>query len=196
MDWQAIRLLILDVDGVLTDGRIVMSGESMTNDAASPLWDAERPPLTRRVNGLSFVKDDTAAKAFCVQDGSAIKLWQKAGGKAAILSGRKERSVERRAAELGIEQVVLGVEDKLDGYENILRETGCTDDATAYVGDDLPDLAPIKRCGWPVAVANAAPEVKRAAAYVTRRRGGDGAVAEIVELLLRKQGRWTRMLCE
>lgn len=110
----------------------------------------------------------------------------------AVLSGRGEASVVRRAAELGIEWVQTGVSDKLVGYESILRESGRRDEAVAYVGDDLPDLPPMRRCGFPVAVANAAPSVKREAAYVTRRRGGEGAVAEVVELILRRRGQWAR----
>jgi 3-deoxy-D-manno-octulosonate 8-phosphate phosphatase (KDO 8-P phosphatase) len=160
METVSVRLLILDVDGVLTDGSVV--------------------PVS---TGLS-------AKAFCVQDGCAIKLWQKCDGKVAILSGRSEEAVIRRARELGIEWVHTGVKDKMVAYEAILAAAACDDCATGYIGDDLPDLGPMSRCGFPVAVANAVPAVKRIALYVTRRSGGHGAAAEVVELLLRKQKRW------
>lgn len=163
MNTNDIKLLVLDVDGVLTDGGIL-------------------------------VGDGEESKRFAVQDGCAIKLWQQAEGTVAILSGRGGPAVEKRAAELGIEVVALSVDNKLAGFEGLLSDTGFSEAATAYVGDDLPDLAPMRRAGWPVAVANAVPEVKRAAAYVTRRPGGSGAVAEIVELLLRQQGRWTAQL--
>lgn len=159
-----IELLILDVDGVLTDGR-----------------------LTTASGGES-------AKSFYVQDGCAIKLWQRCGGKVAILSGRSSEAVTRRATELAIEWVHLAVTDKLSAYDDIVASTGCDDAAVAYLGDDLPDVGPMLRCGFPVAVANAVPAVKRASLYVTRRGGGEGAVAEVVELLLRKQKRWSRAL--
>lgn len=162
MSLASIELLILDVDGVLTDGRIVLGPEG------------------------------EPGKAFFVQDGYAIKLWQRAGLEAAILSGRSETSVGRRAAELGITRVYTGAADKLAGYESLLRETGRGDAVVAYVGDDLPDLAPMQRCGFSIAVANAAAAVKREADYVTRRSGGAGSAAETVELILRKRGLWTR----
>ncbi len=161
---KSIRLLILDVDGVLTDGR-----------------------LTTTVNG-------EAGKTFHVHDGCAIKLWLRSGGMAAVLSGRRSAEVARRAAELGIEWVRMGVTDKLEAYEAILAAAGCDDCEVAYFGDDLPDLPPMSRCGFPAAVANAVPTVKRTAEYVTRRQGGSGAVAELVELLLRRQGLWTQEL--
>jgi 3-deoxy-D-manno-octulosonate 8-phosphate phosphatase (KDO 8-P phosphatase) len=157
MDAVAIKLLILDVDGVLTDGKIRASA------------------------------DGQAAKSFHVHDGSAIKAWQRRGGKVAILSGRAEEAITRRAAELGIECVHTGVTDKLLAYDAIVSSAKCRDAAVAYVGDDLPDLQPMGRCAFPVAVANAVPAVKRAAAYVTRRCGGAGAVAEVIEFLIRKQ---------
>ena len=159
MDVTSIKLLILDVDGVLTDGRIV------TDPGGDP------------------------RKSFHVQDGYAIKIWQRCGGEAAILSGRADRVVTQRAAELGIEWVHVGALDKLQAYESILAEAGCTDSNVAYVGDDLPDLGPMARCAFPIAVANAVPAVKRASVYVTRVSGGLGAIAEVVELLLRKQKR-------
>jgi 3-deoxy-D-manno-octulosonate 8-phosphate phosphatase (KDO 8-P phosphatase) len=164
MDPTGVRLLMLDVDGVLTDGRVAPTA------------------------------DDEWGKRFHVHDGCAIKLWKRCGGKAAILSGREGRDVARRAAELGIEWVMLGVSDKLAGYEAIRASADCADAAVAYVGDDLPDLGPMSRCAWPVAVADAVPAVKRAAQYVTRRTGGCGAVAEVIELILRKQKRWSPAL--
>ncbi len=162
MDLTHIELLILDVDGVMTDGRI-MTGA-----------------------------DGESTKRFYVQDGCAIKLWQRSGGVVAILSGRGCDAVDHRAGELGIQHVHMGVLNKLEKYEAILESTGKGDGATAYIGDDLPDLGPMERCALPVAVANAVGTVKRASRYVTRRAGGCGAVAEVVELILRKQGRWSR----
>lgn len=164
MELASIDLLILDVDGVLTDGHVV----------AGP-------------NGESI-------KRFHVHDGCAVKLWQRCEGRVAILSGRGGEAVTRRAAELGIKWVHTDVTDKLAAYDAILASAGRRDEAVAYVGDDLPDLAPMARAGFSVAVADAVPAVKRAADYVTRRAGGRGVVAEVVELLLRKQKRWSRDL--
>jgi len=153
--------LILDVDGVLTDGRI-----SASEDEESVRW-------------------------FHVHDGCAIKHWKRRGGLTAILSARSGRDVARRAAELGIDWVKQGVTDKLAGYDAILSSASCDDAAVVYLGDDLPDLGPMSRCAWPVAVGDAVPTVKRRAQYVTRRAGGCGAVAEVIELILRKQNRWS-----
>ena len=162
MNTVSIELLILDVDGVLTDGGITMTPEG------------------------------ESSKTFHAQDGGAIKLWQRSGGKVAILSGRSSEVVVRRAADLGIEWVRTGVKDKCETYESLIALSGCDHGAVGYVGDDLPDVGPMSRCGFPVAVANAVPAVKRAASYVTRRRGGEGAVAEVVELLLRKRKWWSQ----
>jgi len=161
MDFALIEVLILDVDGVLTDG------------------------------GILTTSDREAVKRFHAHDGHAIKLWQRCGGKVAIISGRRGGALEKRAAELDIKWVHTGIEQKLAAYEAILAGAGCDDQAVAFVGDDLPDVPPMSRAGFAVAVANAVPAAKRASHYVTRRRGGNGAVAEVVELLLRKKKRWT-----
>lgn len=162
MDFAAIRLLVLDVDGVLTDGRLSAAG------------------------------DDEMGVNFHVRDGMAVQLWQRAGGKVAILSGRANPAVTARARELGIACIHTGVKDKWRGYDRVLSETGCDDRATAYVGDDVPDLKPMSRCALPIAVADAAPAVKRAAYLLTRRNGGGGAAAEVIEFLLRKQAKWSQ----
>jgi len=164
MSAAEIELLILDVDGVLTDGRITPGNRGET------------------------------LKSFYVQDGCAIKIWQKNAKHVAILSGRDEACVKLRAAELGIQTVVTGVSNKSFAYQKILKETGHQDRQVAYVGDDCPDLSPMQRSGFPVAVANAVAAVKQTAEYVTRKRGGEGAVAEVIELLLRRQGLWSREL--
>ncbi|HVP12827.1 MAG TPA: HAD hydrolase family protein [Phycisphaerae bacterium] len=159
-----IRLLILDVDGVLTDGRL---------------------PYEGRGNEI---------KAFHVQDGAAIRRWQAVGGLVAIISGRQSPAVVCRAKDLGIAHVEQGVADKSPVYERICTLTGAGDEAVAVVGDDLMDLEPMRRCGYPIAVANALAQVKRAARYVTRRRGGDGAVGEAIERLMRHNGIWPEVV--
>ncbi len=161
-----IRLIMLDVDGVLTDG------------------------------SLPYLSDGNEFKAFHVQDGSAIKLWQKCGGVAAIVSGRNLASVTHRAKGLGIEAVIQGVAEKVEAYESLLKRYGLSDAQVCVVGDDWMDIPPMRRSGYPIAVANAVAAVKRTARYVTRRRGGDGAIAEVVERLLRSNGAWREAVSE
>jgi 3-deoxy-D-manno-octulosonate 8-phosphate phosphatase (KDO 8-P phosphatase) len=155
---RSVRLAIFDVDGVLTDGT---------------LWIGAR---------------GEACKAFSILDGHGIKLLQAAGIDTAILSGRDSEPVLRRADELSIRHVVQGAGDKLAAFEELLAESGFRAEACAFVGDDLPDLPVLRRCGFAVAVANAVEEVKAACHYVTRATGGRGAVREFCELVLRAQG--------
>jgi 3-deoxy-D-manno-octulosonate 8-phosphate phosphatase (KDO 8-P phosphatase) len=159
-----IRLLLLDVDGVLTDGRI------------------------------TYTDGGQEIKAFHVRDGLGLKLWQRASGRMAILSGRASPAVVRRAKELGIDPVVQGADEKLPAFRRILKETGMSPDQVCAVGDDLPDLSVLTRCGLAVAVADAAPEVRAAAHYVTKSPGGHGAVRDVVEWLMRGQGTWDRVV--
>ncbi len=167
MDFSSIKLLILDVDGVLTDGRI--SARAGVGDSAT-------------LSGSD-------GKRFHVRDGLAIKVWRECGGRVAILSGRTSLDVTRRAAELGIDFVRMGEAEKIPAFEAICREASCAEHEVAYIGDDLPDVGPMKRCGLGIAVGDAAGCVKRVAGYVTRRGGGGGAVNEAIEWILRKQGR-------
>jgi 3-deoxy-D-manno-octulosonate 8-phosphate phosphatase (KDO 8-P phosphatase) len=155
-----IRVLVLDVDGVLTDGRII--------------YDSTGGEI----------------KTFHVQDGQAVKYWLRAGHGAAIVSGRTSPITARRAQELGIERVYEGAKAKLPAFEQALRDLGCEASEVCALGDDLPDIPVLARAGFAVAVADAAPEVRRLAHYVTRRPGGAGAVRETVELVLKHQGRW------
>ena len=160
MSVTEIRLIVLDVDGVLTSGHIHYQGPT----------------------------EET--KAFHVHDGCAIKLWQAQGGAIALLSGRCSRDVARRAGELGIKSVRQGSDDKLQDYRDLLEKLHIEDRDVCCVGDDLPDLPILVACGFAVAPADAVPAIKRVADYVTRRPSGAGAVAELIELVLRKQGRW------
>lgn len=164
MDLSLIEVLVLDVDGVLTSGQV------------------------------SFDDEGPGGRSFAVQDGCGLKLWKLAGGRCAIVSGRKSQAVAHRAAELGIETVIQGAENKLAAYGQVLEQMGADDARVCYVGDDLPDLGPMGACAFPVAVYNAVPAVKRRAQFVTTRCGGDGAVAEVVELILRKQGKWADLV--
>ena len=151
---RELRLLLLDVDGVLTDGRIY------------------------------YASNDLELKSFHVHDGLGIQLLQEAGITVGFLSSRRSPSVTRRARELGVDLVRMGVPDKLHAYEKIRRTLRLNHAQVGYVGDDLPDLPVLGRVGFPVAVKGSPPEVARAARYLTRRRGGDGAVREIATLIL------------
>lgn len=157
---SSIVLLLLDVDGVLTDGSIIYSDSG------------------------------TELKAFHVRDGSGLKMWQRAGKKAGIITGRSSAVVERRAAELGLSMVVQGSADKGADLDRILAMEKLTADEVCFVGDDLPDVPALRMCGLAAAVADACPEVRQLAHYVTRASGGRGAVREVIELILRGQGKW------
>ena len=157
---QPIKLLILDVDGVMTDGRIV--------------FDA---------NGVE-------TKFFNVKDGHGIKMVQRGGVEVAIISGRESRVVTNRAAELGIARVHQRCLDKLTPYRAILAETGLHDHEVAFIGDDIIDLPVLRRVGFAAAPADAVPETLGNVHYVTRTRGGWGAVREVCDLILRGKGVW------
>jgi 3-deoxy-D-manno-octulosonate 8-phosphate phosphatase (KDO 8-P phosphatase) len=159
-----IELLIVDVDGVLTDGAIIYGD-----------------------NGVDV-------KAFHVRDGSGFKLWQRAGKRAAVITGRTSRVVDVRAAELDISPVIQGAPEKLPAYRTLLKETGLRSEQVCYIGDDVPDLSILTRCGLAVAVADACSEARAAAHYVTRTAGGRGAVREVIELILRCQGKWQALV--
>ena len=165
---RKIRVLLVDVDGVLTDGRIY----------------------------LQSLPDGTAAemKVFSAYDGAGLKLARAAGLRTGLITGRDSAAVTRRAREVDMDFIYQDRAEKLSAYEEILREAGVGDAQVAYIGDDLPDLPVLGRAGLAIAVANAAPEVKRAAHYVTARAGGEGAVREVVELLLKAQGKWEQTI--
>ena len=161
---KKIRVLLMDVDGVLTDGRIWL--------------------LSRRDGTASEIK------GFSAYDGAGLKIARVAGLRTGVITGRESTAVSQRARECEIEFVYMRRVTKIEAYEEIVRATGTDEKEVAYVGDDLPDLSILRRVGLAVAVANAAPEVKRAAHYVTARSGGEGAVREVVELIVKAQGKW------
>jgi 3-deoxy-D-manno-octulosonate 8-phosphate phosphatase (KDO 8-P phosphatase) len=161
--WQqarAVRLLAMDVDGVLTDGRILL-------DPQGREW-----------------------KCFHVHDGQGLVLARRAGLPIAWISGRASAAVEQRAAELHVAWVYQQVADKVQVLQELLRHTGVAASAVAYIGDDVGDIPVLRRVGLPIAVANAVPEVRACAMWVTQRAGGQGAVREVIDLVLRAQGHW------
>jgi YrbI family 3-deoxy-D-manno-octulosonate 8-phosphate phosphatase len=157
---QPIELILSDVDGVLTDGRVIYDNQGIET------------------------------KSFFIRDGMGIKLWQKAGYRFGVLTQRSSQIVKLRSAELDIAIVRQGTQDKLATLGELLEDLGLTMAQTCYLGDDLPDLPVVRAVGLGVAVADACPELRDAAAYVTQTPGGFGAVRETIELILKHQGRW------
>lgn len=157
---QAIRLILSDVDGVLTDGGIVYDNRGIES------------------------------KRFNVRDGVGIRLWQKAGYRFGVITGRSSHIVKLRMAELEIEILRQGVENKMAAMRGILDELRLTPKQVCYLGDDLPDLPVVRAVGLGVAVADACEELRQAAHYVTTLPGGDGAVRETIEMILKAQSRW------
>jgi 3-deoxy-D-manno-octulosonate 8-phosphate phosphatase (KDO 8-P phosphatase) len=159
-----VRLLLLDCDGVLTDGRItpVEGGEEL--------------------------------KSFHTRDGYGLVMLHRAGLRSGIISGRRSRLVELRAADLGVTFVRQGALDKVEVFESLLGEAGVGAADAAYVGDDVVDIPLMRRCGFAVAVADATQDTRAAAHYVTRLPGGFGAVREVCELILKAQGRWDELM--
>ena len=161
---KPIRMIMMDVDGVLTDGRILYSAEGVE------------------------------IEAFHVRDGVGLRAAQRTGLVTALLTGRVSVAVARRAKELGISEIHQGVADKVGTYETLLRRYGLTDAAVAYIGDDVNDLPLLARAGLSAAPADAAEEVMAKVAYVTARGGGQGAVREVIELILKAQGKWEQVI--
>ncbi|MGH8070691.1 MAG: KdsC family phosphatase [Candidatus Entotheonellia bacterium] len=158
------RLLIMDVDGVLTDGRIIQD-----------------------CHGHEL-------KVFDVKDGHGIVMAHRAKLRTALISGRESETITHRAQELGIELVFQKIWNKLEVYEKLLVDTQLMHDEVAYIGDDLVDIPLLRRVGFAVAVADAVDEVKAASHLITRRPGGQGAVREVIELILRAQSHWDTLL--
>ena len=157
---KRIKLLIIDIDGVMTDGRIVYSTHG---------------------NELKF---------FDVQDGFGITLLNRAGIKSAIITAKKSRIVKLRARDLEIAKVYQGFHNKLTAFNKLLKDFRLDPGEVCFVGDDLVDMPVLKRVGLAVAVPNATEEVKLSVHYVTHKPGGRGAVREICDLILKEQGKW------
>jgi 3-deoxy-D-manno-octulosonate 8-phosphate phosphatase (KDO 8-P phosphatase) len=157
---KKIKLLILDVDGVMTDGRIIMDSEGHE------------------------------IKNFDVRDGHGIKLLQRYGIKVAILTGRQSKVVEYRAKDLEIKDVYQKVFNKKEVFEKILMKHKLSADEVAYMGDDIVDIPVLKRVGFSAAVADAVDVVKKSVDYITKNTGGHGAVREVCEMILQAQGKW------
>lgn len=163
---RRVRLILLDVDGVLTDGTVIMHG------------------------------DGTESKAFHIRDGAAIVWAMQAGLQVGLLSARASAATTQRAAQLGMTIVVQGVASKPAEFARIVAESGVEEEAVAYMGDDLLDIPVLKRAGLAAAPADAAEETRAAAHWVSALGGGRGAVREFIELVMRAQDRWDAVVRE
>lgn len=162
--WQDIKLLVSDVDGVLTDGAVILH------------------------------PDGSESKRFNLHDGHGIKMWKRAGLDIALLSGRASPATQRRAEQLQIEHVIEDAKRKLPAIKTLLADLNVDPAHVVYIGDDLLDLPPVRLVGFGVAVANAVTELKQNADYITERAGGEGAVREVIELVLKNSGRWDALM--
>lgn len=161
---RKIKVLALDVDGVLTDGKIIVDSRG------------------------------DEIKEFDVQDGLGIVLFRRHGFKIVIITARDSKPVDFRAKDLKIDKVYQGAYPKIEYYKRMLQELSVSDEEVCYVGDDLPDLNVLKQVGFGVTVPNAVEEIKRIADYTTHRSGGNGAVREVIELILKTQGKWDEIV--
>ncbi len=161
---RAIELLITDVDGVLTDGGVILNNEGVES------------------------------KQFHIRDGFGLRLWRQAGFKSGVITGRNSQVVRLRAQELGMDIVRQGIQDKATVAEELLTKFNLQPEQLAYVGDDLIDLGVIRLAGLGIAVADAAEEVKAAADYTTKTPGGKGAIREVVELILKAKKVWNDII--
>jgi len=163
-DPSRIRLLCLDVDGVLTDGGILIDDQGHET------------------------------KRFHVHDGAGLRLWRSLGLEVAVITGRQGMALRHRLEELGIRIVASGATNKLEVFRSVIGELGVPAEQAAMIGDDLPDLPVLRACGYPVAVPDAVEEVRAIARHVTRVPGGQGAVRDAIEHLLKAMGRWPEAL--
>lgn len=159
-----IKFLVLDVDGTLTDGKIYVDDK------------------------------DNSFKAFNVKDGFALVNWLKLGGEVAILTGKKSNIVEKRAKELGIKYIIQGSKNKKQDLKNLLKELNITFENVAYMGDDLNDLGVIKSVGFSACPKDSVQEVLEITNFISSKNGGDGAVREFLEHIMKKNGMWKKIL--
>ncbi len=159
-----IKFLVLDVDGTLTDGKIYVDDK------------------------------DNSFKAFNVKDGFALVNWLKLGGEVAILTGKKSNIVEKRAKELGIKYIIQGSKNKKQDLKNLLKELNITFENVAYMGDDLNDLGVMKSVGFSACPKDSVQEVLEITNFISSKNGGDGAVREFLEHIMKKNGMWKKIL--
>jgi 3-deoxy-D-manno-octulosonate 8-phosphate phosphatase (KDO 8-P phosphatase) len=190
---RKIRLLLFDVDGVLTDGKIWIFPASAGAQQTTQAHAARQADQ----GGFGLLSQSMIeAKGFHAHDGTAISLARLAGIKTGLITKRISETVALRARDLKLEHVHQGIQDKLTCFEEILNRAGLKAPEAAFVGDDVIDLPVMRNCGLAIAVANARTEVKKEAHYVTAHPGGDGALRDAVEYILKAQGKWKRVVSE
>ncbi len=167
---RKIKLFLMDVDGTLTDGGVCLISATSADPSVQPVV--------------------TEMKVFNAQDGQGLSLAHTMGIQTGFITGRKSPAVAQRAKELKVTFVYLGQASKTDAFEEAMKKAGVTEDEVAYMGDDLPDIPLAKRAGLAVCVADGVPELKEVCHFVTRRLAGRGTAREVVELILKAQGRW------
>ena len=176
---RKIKLLLFDVDGVLTDGKLFFIPNARQSDQSLPELSAQ---------------GSTEFKGFHAHDGVAISLARLAGIKTGLITKRISETVAIRARDLKLEYVRQGIQDKRTAFEEIVQEEGLKPEEAAFVGDDVIDLPAMRAAGLAIAVQNARAEVKQEAHYITPHAGGDGALRDAVEVILKAQGKWKKIV--
>jgi len=190
---RKIKLLLFDVDGVLTDGKLYIF------PAPAGIQQSTQDHAAKHSAQGSFglvSQSLIEAKGFHAHDGAAISLARLGGIETGLITKRISQTVALRARDLKLEYVYQGIQDKLTVFEKILSEAGLDANEAAYVGDDVIDLPVMRNCGLAIAVANARAEVKAEAHYVTPHAGGDGALRDATEYILKAQGKWKQVVSE
>jgi 3-deoxy-D-manno-octulosonate 8-phosphate phosphatase (KDO 8-P phosphatase) len=167
---RKIKLFLMDVDGTLTDGGICLISTTSADGSGAPAV--------------------SEMKVFNAQDGQGLSLAHTMGIQTGFITGRSSPAVARRAAEMKVSYVYLGQAKKTEAFEECMRKAGVTEEEVAYMGDDLPDIPLARRAGLAICVADGAPELAAVCHFITRRLAGHGTAREVVELILKAQGRW------
>jgi 3-deoxy-D-manno-octulosonate 8-phosphate phosphatase (KDO 8-P phosphatase) len=167
---RKIKLFLMDVDGTITDGGVCL--------------------ISTTVAETTGPAEVTEMKVFNAQDGQGLSLAHTMGIQTGFITGRRSPAVAKRAEELRVHFVYLGQATKMQAFQECIEKAGVTEEEVAYMGDDLPDIPLAKRAGLAISVADGAPELKAVCHYTTRRLAGHGAAREVVELILKAQGRW------
>ena len=190
---KKIKLLLFDVDGVLTDGKIWIFPAPAGSHASSEELVAKQVAK----GGFGLISQTyVEAKGFNAHDGTAVSLARLAGIRLGLITKRMSETVALRARDLKLEHVYQGIQDKRTVFEEILNKEGLEADEAAYVGDDVIDLPVMRHCGLAIAVPNARKEVKDEAHFITDHAGGDGALRDALEYILKAQGKWKRVVEE
>ncbi len=182
---KKIKLILFDVDGTLTDGKLFFIPASADALGKREVHEADRPS-----------SQAIEVKGFHAHDGAGISLARLGGIKTGLITKRRSETVAQRARDLKLDFVHQGIQDKLTSLEQILKESGLKSPEVAFVGDDVIDLPVMRACGLAVAVANARDEVKKEAHYITLKAGGDGGARDAIEYVLKAQGSWKRVVSE